>query len=567
MKISARGVERTFDAGRVQALGPLDLDIDDGEFVTIVGPSGCGKSTFLRIVAGLIPPSTGTVELAVADHRHATAMVFQDYSIYPWKKVLDNVRFGLDVAGVPKKEGNERARRYLARMGLADRADSYPSTLSGGMRQRVAIARALAVEPEILLMDEPFAALDAQLRQVLQDELLELWQADRRTVVFVTHSLEEAILLADRVIVMSARPGRIIDTQVIPFAAAPAQRRPHDVRVRVIAGQALGAPQDRGGGPPRRERRHQTLRSAMGGPLDIDPRYPTAAAARTMPSAQAVTRRPGRAELDPAGHRRRRRLLETGLAVAVPVLLVLFWQLASTQGWINRTIYPAPTDVIRYSSKMFGDKRGGHMEIDLWKSVQRMLWGFLWGSFLGLLFGVVMGMSRTVRSALDPTLSGLYTVPKLALIGIFLLWEGYGEAPVITVIAVTVFFFVWIPSMSAVMSVAEGYREAALSFGASRWQLFRHVILPASLPQIFVGLRVAAGVTVLTMIGVEFVFSPNTQGLGYRINNARAIFDPKQMYLGVVLAALLGVVFAWIVRIVGRALSPWAPEHEAVSRG
>jgi NitT/TauT family transport system ATP-binding protein len=217
VKITARAVERTFDAGRVQALGPLDLEIDDGEFVTIVGPSGCGKSTFLRIVAGLIPPSAGTIELSVADQRHATAMVFQDYSIYPWKKVLDNVRFGLDVAGVPKREGNERARKYLSRIGLADRADSYPSTLSGGMRQRVAIARALAVEPEILLMDEPFAALDAQLRQVLQDELLELWQADRRTVLFVTHSLEEAILLADRVVVMSARPGKILEIQRVPF--------------------------------------------------------------------------------------------------------------------------------------------------------------------------------------------------------------------------------------------------------------------------------------------------------------------------------------------------------------
>jgi NitT/TauT family transport system ATP-binding protein len=218
MKISARAVERSFDAGRVQALGPMDLDIEDGEFVTIVGPSGCGKSTFLRIVAGLIPPSAGAVELNVRDTRQATAMVFQDYSIYPWKRVLDNVRFGLDIAGVSKKEGNERARRYLTRLGLADRAHSFPNTLSGGMRQRVAIARALAVEPEILLMDEPFAALDAQLRQILQDELLDLWQADRRTVVFVTHSLEEAILLADRVVVMSARPGRILETHTIPFA-------------------------------------------------------------------------------------------------------------------------------------------------------------------------------------------------------------------------------------------------------------------------------------------------------------------------------------------------------------
>jgi sulfonate transport system permease protein len=280
-----------------------------------------------------------------------------------------------------------------------------------------------------------------------------------------------------------------------------------------------------------------------------------------------LARRPGRAERDPAGHRRNRRILEMSLAIGVPLALLLLWQVASSQHWVNRTLYPAPSDVVRYSEKMFGDKPGGHMESDLWKSVQRILWGFFWGSLSGLVFGVVMGMSRTVRAALDPLLTALYTVPKLALIGIFLLALGFDERPVITVIALTVFFFVWIQSMSAVMTVAEGYREAALSFGANRWQLFRHVILPAALPQIFVGLRVAAGVTVLTMIGVEFVFAPESKGLGYRINNAKQIFDPRQMYLGVILAALLGVIFTWIVRIIGRALSPWAPEDEAIGRG
>jgi len=303
----------------------------------------------------------------------------------------------------------------------------------------------------------------------------------------------------------------------------------------------------------------------MADPFLVDPRVPTRAAA-TAETAR-LSRRPGKAEIDPAGHRRRRRTLETSLAIGVPVALLLLWQLASTQGWINRTLYPAPTDVIRYSSKMFGDKPGGHMETDLWKSVQRILWGFFWGSLFGLLFGVVMGMSRIFRAALDPLLTALYTVPKLALIGIFLLVLGFDEKPVIVVIALTVFFFVWIQSMSAVMSVAEGYREAARSFGANKWQLFRHVILPASLPQIFVGLRVAAGVTVLTMIGVEFVFAPQSQGIGYRINNAKQILDPRQMYLGVILAALLGVIFTWIVRIIGRALSPWAPEDEATAAG
>lgn len=216
-KIAARGVKRRFPNG-VEALDSFDLDIAEGEFVCLVGPSGCGKSTFLRIVAGLLTPSDGSVSIQPRrTDRPAVAMVFQDYSIYPWKTVLANVRVGLDLAGVKKREGNERARHWLVRCGLGDFIDAYPNTLSGGMRQRVSIARALAVEPEILLMDEPFAALDAQLRTVLQDELLDLWQSDRRTVLFVTHSLEEAILLGDRVVVMSARPGRLVADIPVPF--------------------------------------------------------------------------------------------------------------------------------------------------------------------------------------------------------------------------------------------------------------------------------------------------------------------------------------------------------------
>ncbi|MEZ5244876.1 MAG: ABC transporter ATP-binding protein [Acidimicrobiales bacterium] len=219
-KIIANGVHRYFGGAgseRIHAMGPVDLTIRDGEFVCLVGPSGCGKSTFLRMVAGLIGPSEGSVELSTRSDTQSTAMVFQDYSIFPWKRVIDNARYGLDIQGVKKKEGNERALAYLEKLGLGERARSWPHTLSGGMKQRVAIARALAVEPQILLMDEPFAALDAQMRQILQDELLALWQADRRTVLFITHSLEEAVLLGDRVLVMSSRPGRIIADISVPF--------------------------------------------------------------------------------------------------------------------------------------------------------------------------------------------------------------------------------------------------------------------------------------------------------------------------------------------------------------
>ncbi|NGN69093.1 ABC transporter ATP-binding protein [Streptomyces sp. A7024] len=217
-KLTAQALTRTFGRGpkAVEALGPLDLDIPEGEFTCIVGPSGCGKSTLLRIAAGLLRPSAGELAIQATTPRPA-AMIFQDYGIYDWKTVLANVRFGLDIQGTPRREGDDRARGWLARMGLTDFADAYPATLSGGMRQRVAIARALAVEPELLLMDEPFAALDAQLRTILQDELLELTQTTRTTTLFITHSLEEAIVLGDRVLVMSARPGRIIAERRPPF--------------------------------------------------------------------------------------------------------------------------------------------------------------------------------------------------------------------------------------------------------------------------------------------------------------------------------------------------------------
>jgi len=229
-KIRATAIERTFGRGKrtVRALGPLDLTVREGEFVCIVGPSGCGKSTFLRIVAGLIRPSAGEVEVR-ARSDHPAAMIFQDYGIYPWKTVEANVRFGLDIRGVPRREGQRRARMWLERMHLSEFARAYPGELSGGMRQRVSIARSLAVEPEILLMDEPFAALDAQLRTILQDELLAICQAERRTVLFVTHSLEEAIVLADRVVVMSARPGYILAERVPPFP------RPRSAEIRESA--------------------------------------------------------------------------------------------------------------------------------------------------------------------------------------------------------------------------------------------------------------------------------------------------------------------------------------------
>ena len=229
-RISVRELERTFADGKrvVHALGPISFDVPEGEFLSIVGPSGCGKSTLLRILASLVTPSAGEVEIWHNDpSRPLVGMVFQDHSIYPWKTVEENVRFGLDVERrLPKPERAKLVAGYLERLGLSDFADAYPDTLSGGMRQRVAIARAMAIGPEILLMDEPFASLDAQMRTLMQDMLVDLWESERRTVVFITHSIDEAIFLGDRVIVMSARPGQVCAEYNVPVG------RPRSAEVR-----------------------------------------------------------------------------------------------------------------------------------------------------------------------------------------------------------------------------------------------------------------------------------------------------------------------------------------------
>jgi len=211
-KIIAQDILKVYPSarGNITAIDHFDLQVEDGEFVCIVGPSGCGKSTFLRILAGLIPLTAGTVEIIPGDDpkRPLNSMVFQEYAIYPWKKVIDNVAFGLQMRGFPKKERHAIALEWLGKVGLHKFAHYYPAQLSGGMKQRVSIARALANDPEVLLMDEPLGALDAQTRMVLQDELLRIWETQRKTVVYITHSLDEAILLGDRVIIMTAHPGR-----------------------------------------------------------------------------------------------------------------------------------------------------------------------------------------------------------------------------------------------------------------------------------------------------------------------------------------------------------------------
>ncbi|HEY7244386.1 MAG TPA: ABC transporter ATP-binding protein [Xanthobacteraceae bacterium] len=219
-KLSVESIHKTFfkpvknDVVGIPALNGVSLSVEQGDFVSVIGPSGCGKSTLLRIVDGLIKPDLGRVLVdgrAVDGPGADRAVVFQYFGLYPWRSVLRNVEFGLELKGMPREQRHEIALARIAQVGLRGFENHFPHELSGGMRQRVGFARALSLDPEIILMDEPFSSVDEQTRELLQEQLLELWRETRKTVVFVTHSIDEAVYIANRVVVMAARPGRIVE--------------------------------------------------------------------------------------------------------------------------------------------------------------------------------------------------------------------------------------------------------------------------------------------------------------------------------------------------------------------
>ena len=233
MRVRCTNLTVTFPDGsrRIEALRDLSFGCTEGEFLSILGPSGCGKTTLLRVLAGLIKPETGIVERipVPADGNSRTLLVFQEESLFPWMTVLQNATFGLEMQGVPKRIREDRANEFLSRMGVIGRGHSYPHQLSLGMKQRVAVIRCFLSDPGLMLMDEPFGALDAQMRSALQQELLTLWDQNRNSVIFVTHDVEEALLLSDRILILSPQPGRVVGEVKVRIA------RPRSVETTLTA--------------------------------------------------------------------------------------------------------------------------------------------------------------------------------------------------------------------------------------------------------------------------------------------------------------------------------------------
>lgn len=282
----------------------------------------------------------------------------------------------------------------------------------------------------------------------------------------------------------------------------------------------------------------------------------------TAPAAAPPLRRaPGPAERNRRAHRARQRRAEIALACGVPALLVGAWQWAAMTERINPLFFPAPTAIVATGSDMVAS---GELQQHLAATAGRMALGLVFGVVGGVAVGFAMGMSRLLRAALDPTLSALYVVPKVAVLPLLLLIFGVGDTPTILLVAIAVFFIVWITTMHAVLSVPDGWQEAARSFGVNRRQLLRHVLLPASMPQVLTGLRVATGMAVLTAVAVEFV--QGSDGLGRLIWLSWTLFLPRRMYVGVVVVALLGIAANLVVRLLARLLTPWNHTEDGAAR-
>jgi len=267
---------------------------------------------------------------------------------------------------------------------------------------------------------------------------------------------------------------------------------------------------------------------------------------------QVLSRAPVGTPESVGARRRRRKTLEIGLAVAIPLALIALWQLASDQQWISKRIYPPPSRVMSAMGDLWSDGRLQHATAD---SLKVILAGFVIGALAGFAVGVLTGASALAKAALEPLLMALYVVPKLAMLPVFLTIFGFGAAPKVALVVVTVFFFVWIDVMEAMWRIPDGYFEAARSLQMSRWGTFRHVRLPGVLPSLLVSLRISIGVAVLVTIAAEFIVGG--KGLGYLIFSSNQYFLLDRVYAGIATVAVLGVILSWLIALAGRRLTPW----------
>ena len=508
----------------LRSLTDVDLEVVDKEFISIVGPSGCGKTTLLRIIAGLESASEGTITVAGETKEDwNTGFVFQDPNLLPWRTVIDNTVLALELEKQDPTEYYEKARKLLDMVELAGYEDFYPKDLSGGMKQRVAIARSLVHDPVVLLMDEPFAALDEITRTKMNFELRRIWQQTSKTIIYVTHDVDEAVLLSDRVVVMSPQPGtikKVIDINLPLERDIGTKDTEQFIKHRIEVREALRSVNETS-------------------PSEIEKIEKKS----SHPAAAFFTNHD--------------RLKYYFMYAAVFALFIGLWESFIRAFDIPTFLVPAPGEVFSEYLRLFSS---GTLMKHTIVTLKETLLGFVAGSILGIGIGYPLAKSRKVERIFSPYVVAAQTAPKIAIAPLIVIWFGFGITSKIILVMLIVFFPILINTVLGIKSVDKNQIELLKSTRASKLQMFTKLELPSALPVIFAGFKTGITLAVIGAVVGEFVGA--NAGLGYLTIYASGLMDTPQVFAAIIQLTLLGVVLYALITVIGARLMPWRAEEE-----
>jgi NitT/TauT family transport system ATP-binding protein len=498
----------------LNALVDINLRIGRGEFVSIVGASGSGKTTMLKLISGILSPTAGTVLVGgeqVQNLRRDTGNVFQKPILLPWRSVLKNILLPVEVVrGEVTAKDVKRADELIKLMGLSGTLNMYPQELSGGMQQRVAIARALILDPEILLFDEPFGALDAITRERLNLLLLEIWKKTKKTIIFVTHSISEAVLLSSKIVVLSKSPGSV--HEVVEIDSREKASTKQIFSSEYISKTVIDV--------------RRKVRSVWAKELSTDIR-------ELLVTAQ----KKGFC----------RRLLKHYEYLLIPagiVLFILLWGVVSRVSGLPEFILPLPKNVfLRFVSAT----REGLLLPNAGITSFESLSGFFLGAGTAFLIGYVLAKFRTLERLISPYIVALQAIPIVALAPLLIIWFGFGIRTKLLIAALVAFFPVLISTIVGIRSADSEIMELLTSLDAGPLKTFFKLELPSALPVLFGGLKVGITFSVIGAVVGEFLGS--SVGLGALLNISRASFDTALVFVSIFLLGSMGILFYLLVSL------------------